>query len=428
MSPAPARGRLFTLLTLTLVYAFNHFDRQVLLILQGPIKAEFQLSDGDLGLLTGLAFALFYSTLGIPAALWADRGVRKNIIAGALAIWSAMTALSGLAQNYVQLALARMGVAVGEAGGTPPATSMIADLYGPKERATAMGVYTLGIGIGIMAGFPFGDLIVSKFGWRVAFFAAGVPGLLLAVFVFLAVREPKRGAADQRAVAAKAPGMMESLRFFLSQPAFVWLLVGCTLICISANAWLAWVPELLSRQFEYAPGERGLALGTLIGGLGCAGAILIGLLCDRLSRRSLAWRPLTILACGALALPFAWLTLQADTKWGFYLPYAVPSFIGLIYASLAYTAAQELVGVRMRAFAAAFTLLCLTLLGIGLGPTLAGWLSDWFAARQSENSLRDALSVTLLLNALSLPALALSARTYRRDVARANALSDAGMA
>jgi predicted MFS family arabinose efflux permease len=414
------QGRTYILLLLTLVYAFNHFDRQVLLILQGEIKAEFDLSDGQLGLLSGLFFAAFYSTLGIPAAMWADRGVRKNIVALALAIWSGMTALSGLAQNYLNIALARMGVAIGEAGGTPPSTSMIADLYAPEERATAMGIYTLGIGLGIMAGFPFGDYILSQFGWRVAFFAAGVPGIILSAIVFFTIKEPIRGASDAARDHGNAPGFFECLSFIGKQWAFVWLLVGCTLICISANAYLAWVPELMARSYEFADGERGLALGILIGGFGCAGAIMMGMVTDKLSARSLRWRPLMIALCGAVAIPFVYFALNAETKWAFYTAYAVPSFIGLIYASIAYTAAQELVVVRMRSFAAAFTLLCLTLLGIGLGPTVTGWISDAYAAAGSEASLRDALLTILALNVLSLPALILSARFYEGDVLRAS--------
>lgn len=415
------RGRTYILLLLTLVYAFNHFDRQVLLILQGEIKAEFDLTDGQLGMLSGLFFAAFYSTLGIPAAIWADRGTRKNIISLALAIWSGMTALSGMAQNFFHIALARMGVAIGEAGGTPPATSMIADLYPARERATAMGIYTLGIGLGIMAGFPFGDYVLSQFGWRVAFFAAGVPGLILALLVFLTVKEPLRGASEARRSDEPAPSILQTFTFIGGQWSFIWLLVGCTLICISANAYLAWVPELLSRSFEFAPGERGMALGILIGGFGCAGAIILGMVTDFLSARSLRWRPLMIALCGAVAIPFVYVGLNAETKWAFYLAYIVPSFIGLIYASIAYTAAQELVTVRMRAFAAAFTLLCLTLLGIGLGPTVTGWISDAYAAAGSQTSLRDALLTILLLNGLAIPALLLSARFYTQDVERAAA-------
>ena len=181
-----------------LVYTFNHIDRQILLILVEPIKTDLEVSDSAIGLLTGFGFAIFYATFGIPIAMWADRGNRRNILALSLATWSGMTALSGLAQNYWQLLLARMGVGVGEAGGTPPATSMIADLYAPKERAFALGIYTSGIGLGILAGFVIGGYVYQAFGWRVAFFVAGVPGLLLALIVRLTVREPVRGEIEQK--------------------------------------------------------------------------------------------------------------------------------------------------------------------------------------------------------------------------------------
>ena len=156
-------GRAYALAILTLVYTFNHIDRQILLILIEPIKAELQISDSAIGLLSGFAFAAFYATFGIPIAMWADRGNRRNILAFALAVWSGMTALSGLAQNFWQLLIARMGVGVGEAGGTPPATSMISDIYAPKERAFALGIYTSGIGLGILAGFCDRRICLSGF-------------------------------------------------------------------------------------------------------------------------------------------------------------------------------------------------------------------------------------------------------------------------
>lgn len=421
---APASGsagqsRLYVLLILTLVYAFNHIDRQVLLILLEPIKTELNLKDSDLGLLTGLGFAAFYATLGVPVALWADRGVRRDIIALSLAAWSFMTVLSGFAQTYWQLLLARMGVGIGEAGGTPPATSMISDLYPPSQRATALGVYTLGIGLGIMAGFPLGGFVYESFGWRAAFFVAGAPGLLLAIIVRLTVAEPKRGSSEARDADVSRPTIGQTFRFMLSQPSFLWLLAGCMLICVSANAFLAWTSPFLIRTHGLGVGEVSLALGLLVGGLGGAGAVLIGMVCDRLSKRDLRWRPWIIIACAIAALPFAYGFLHAETPMAAYMMNIVPSFVGLIYASIAYTAAQELVGVRMRATASAFMLFSLTLLGIGGGPTIVGFLSTHFAATDPEHSLRRALELMLIFNALSIVCLFLSSLTYRRDVERA---------
>ncbi len=412
-------GRAYVLGVLTLVYTFNHIDRQILLILVEPIKAELQISDSAIGLLTGFAFAVFYATFGIPIAMWADRGNRRNILSIALATWSGMTALSGFATQFWHLLIARMGVGVGEAGGTPPATSIISDLYAPKERAFALGIYTSGIGLGILAGFVIGGYVYQAFGWRVAFFFAGVPGLLLALLVRLSIKEPQRGAIEQRTSDKEVSTLKETLAFIAKQSSFLWLLLGCSLICVSANAFLAWTPSHLQRTFEVGPADIAVPLGLLIGGVGSVGAILLGRVCDRLSRRSLAWRPLLIAICGAAALPFAWLFLQAGTINGAYAWNLVPSFIGLIYASIAYTASQELVGLRMRAFASAFMLFCLTLIGIGGGPTIVGWLSDTFASSGEAMPLKSALEFMLALNFLSVFALIMSARTYEKDAARA---------
>ncbi len=412
-------GRAWVLAVLTLTYTFNHVDRQILVILLEPIKAEFGLSDGQVGWLTGLSFAAFYATLGIPVAMWADRGNRRNIISLALGVWSAMTALSGLAQNFWHLLLARMGVGIGEAGGTPPATSMIADLYPPQERAMALGIYTSGIGLGIMAGFALGGYIYELYGWRAAFFAAGVPGLILALIVRFGIKEPVRGLADQRKDDGPAPSLGETLKFIFSQSSYLWLLAGCLLICISANAFLVFTSSHLQRTYGLTPGEVSLPLGILIGGVGSLGAVVLGRVCDVLSKRDLRWRPLIIAAGAGIALPFAWMFLRAPTVETAYAWNIVPSFIGLIYASVAYTASQELVKLRMRSFASAFMLFCLTLIGIGCGPLIAGMLSDHFSAQGAAQPLARSLEMILAFNAASIVCLLMATRNYRRDVARA---------
>ncbi|MEZ5998152.1 MAG: MFS transporter [Hyphomonas sp.] len=296
----PVAGRAYVLALLTLVYTFNHIDRQILVILLEPIKADLKLDDTQLGMLTGLAFALFYATLGIPIAMWADRGDRRTIISLALAIWSGMTALSGLAQNYWHLLLARMGVGVGEAGGTPPATSIISDLYPPKDRATALGVYTTGIGLGILAGFIIGGYVYELWGWRAAFFLAGVPGILLALLVRFTLKEPARGAIEARTDVGEAPPIWETLKFIGGQTSFLFLLAGCCLICISANAFLVFTSSHLQRTYGVGPADVSIPLGILIGGVGGVGAVVIGRLCDHLSKSNMSWRPWTIAICGAL--------------------------------------------------------------------------------------------------------------------------------
>lgn len=412
-------GRTYVLLLLTLVYTFNHIDRQILIILLEPIKTDLGLNDTQLGLLSGLAFAAFYATLGIPIAMLADRGNRRTIISVALAIWSGMTALSGLAQNYWHLLFARMGVGVGEAGGTPPATSILSDLYAPSERATALGIYTTGIGLGILAGFIIGGAVYDAWGWRTAFFVAGIPGLVLALIVRFTLKEPVRGAVEARVDDGDMPTLGETLRFIAGQRSFLFLLAGCCLICISANAFLVFTSSHLQRTYEVGPSDVAIPLGLLIGGAGGIGAVVIGRLCDRLSAQDMKWRPWMIAICAAVALPFAWMFLRASSIELAYAWNIIPSFIGLVYASIAYTASQELVGLRMRAFASAFMLFCLTLIGIGGGPTLAGWLSTYFEARGVESPLKTALEFILVLNALSVVFLYLSGKTYDEDVKRA---------
>ena len=421
---APVMGRTYVLLILTLVYTFNHVDRQILVTLLEPIKADLGLKDSQLGLLTGLAFAAFYATLGIPVAMWADRGNRRNIIALSLTVWSGMTAISGLAGNFYHLLIARMGVGVGEAGGTPPATSIISDLHPPQQRAQALGVYTTGIGIGIMIGYILGAFVYAHYGWRVAFFVAGIPGLLLALLVRLTVKEPIRGLSEQRVQDdSEAPSLSETLTFIMGQSSYLWLLAGCLMICISANAYVAFISSHLQRFYGLTPGDVSLPLGLMIGGIGGLGAVLLGRVCDKLSNKDLRWRPWLIAVCAAVALPFSYMFLQAPTVNQAYLWNIVPSFIGLIYASIAYTASQELVQLRMRAFASAFTLFCLTLIGIGCGPWIAGGLSDYYLAQGMDPSktLGLALKFILIFNGLSIICLVIAGRRYREDVARAQA-------
>ena len=218
-----------------------------------------------------------------------------------------------------------------------------------------------------------------------------------------------------------APGFVETLRFILGQSSYLWLLAVCLLICISANAFLVFTSSHLQRTYALSPRDVALPLGVLIGGLGSVGAVAIGAVCDRRSQRDLRWRPWIIALCAAIALPFAWTFLRAEAVGLAYAWNAVPSFVGLIYASIAYTASQELVKLRMRSFASAFMLFCLTLIGIGCGPWIEGLLSDHFLASGTPNPLARALEIILLFNAASIFCLLMAGRRYRENVLRASA-------
>lgn len=213
----------YVLTILTIVYVFNFIDRQILVILQEPIKAELGLTDTQLGLLTGLAFAALYVILGIPIARFADISNRKNIIAVSMVVWSGMTAISGMATNFVQLMLARIGVGIGEAGCSPPAHSIISDYFPPKKRATALSIYSTGIYIGIIIGYIVGGMIAKAYGWRMAFYAIGLPGILFAVFVYFAIKEPVKGRLDPQNVIDENPSLIEVIQTLLAKKTFVFV-------------------------------------------------------------------------------------------------------------------------------------------------------------------------------------------------------------
>jgi MFS family permease len=239
------RARNYALGVLTAVYMLNFVDRQILAILLPAIKIEFTLDDWMLGFIAGPAFALFYAILGVPIALLADRFSRRNLIAAAITIWSIMTALSGLATNVTQLALARIGVGVGEAGCSPPAHSMIADYFPPERRSTAMGIYTTGISAGIMVAYLAGGWVVQNIGWRQAFFIVGLPGLLFALVVRFTVQEPPRGMSENRTATGDKPGMFEVGRFLLRRKSFLHLAVGSGLASFGGYASISFFQAFL---------------------------------------------------------------------------------------------------------------------------------------------------------------------------------------
>ena len=265
---------------LTIAYAFNFIDRQILVILQEPIKADMDLSDAQLGLLSGFSFALVYITAGIPIAYWADRGNRRNIIALAVTVWSGMTALSGFAQNYGQLLLARIGVGIGEAGGSPPAHAMISDYYPPEQRATALSIYSTGVHLGVLIGFLAGGFISQMLGWRAAFMAVGIPGVIFAIVFFLTVREPERGRWESTAQAEYKPSLGETFRVLSGYRCFWYLAAGAGLTAFAGYGNGNFTPSFLMRSHDLEVANVGILLAIFGGGGGMLGTVLGGL-CGR---------------------------------------------------------------------------------------------------------------------------------------------------
>ena len=385
--------RNYALGVLVVVYTFNFIDRQILSILLEPIKQDLGLSDSALGMLTGFAFALFYATLGIPIARFADRSNRRNLIAWALAIWSAMTAVSGLAQNFWHLLLARIGVGVGEAGCSPPAHSMLADYFPTENRATALGIYSLGIPFGILFGFIAGGWLNEFFGWRVAFFIVGVPGLLLAILVRFTLREPPRGMAEGRVADEEQPTIMETFRFLWSKRSFRHMAVGGGLTAFVGYGVITWVPSFLIRSYGMSTGDVGTYLGLILGIPGGIGIALGGYLADRYGARDTRWYLWIVSVALIASTPLFFGVYLSSTAFASLMFLILPILLGNFYQATTFSQTQGLVSLRMRSVAAAVLLFILNMIGLGAGPQAVGILSDILQPSYGDESLRYALLI-----------------------------------
>ncbi|MEM9316297.1 MAG: MFS transporter [Pseudomonadota bacterium] len=402
MTAAPAifseATRRYALGVLVVVYTFNFVDRQILSILIEPIKADLGLSDTQLGFISGFGFAFIYATLGIPIARLADRGNRRNLIAAALAIWSGFTALSGMAANFWQMLGARIGVAIGEAGCSPPAHSMIADYFPANRRATALGIYSLGIPFGILFGFVAGGWMNDVVGWRAAFFVVGIPGIVLAVLVRLSLREPPRGMAEGRTLEGDQPGIGETFSALWNKPAFRHLSIGGGLSAFVGYGVTTFFPSYLIRSFEMSTTEVGTYLGLILGIPGGIGIALGGYLADRLGSRDTRWYLWVVTVALLLSMPFAVYSYLADSAQMALLALVIPVMLGNFYQATTFSQVQGLVGLRMRAVAAAVLLFILNMIGLGLGPQFVGWLSDQLSDSYGVESMRYALLIAGLFN------------------------------
>jgi MFS family permease len=387
-----------TLTLLTTAYFFSYMDRQILAILQELIRRDLNLSDTQLGLLAGFAFALFYATLGIPVARLADRSNRVNIIAIALALWSAMTAVCGLAQNFVQLLFARIGVGVGEAGSSPPSHSIIADLYPPEKRAGAMGIYSLGVVLGGAFGTMIGGAVAHVYGWRVAMFVVGLPGIILAILIKLLVVEPRRGMSDPAAAAAASadksamPPFGEAFgAMFRTKPAFH-LVMGVTITSLIGYGHGAFGPSFLQRSLGVPMIDVARFVAPLAAVFGTLSAVGGGWLANKAAQRyGLYAQSWLVLAMKCVGLPLSFFFYSStDPAWALPL-YFLTILFTASYLGPTFALIQGLAPMRMRALWAAITLLVINLIGLGLGPTLIGVISDVLRPSLKEESLRWAM-------------------------------------
>ena len=410
--------KIYILLLLLVVYISNYADRMILSVLMPYIKAEFQVSDAALGFLAGTAFAVFYATLGVPIAIWADRGNRKMIIAISVAIWSAMTAVCGLASNYWQFALARVGVGVGEAGGSPPSHAIISDLFGPKTRATALGIFALGVPFGLFVGLYGGALVAAEYGWRMAFFVLGIPGLLLAFLVMFTIREPKRGASDGITHTGEAPSLMTTVRHMLGQKSLVHVFIGATLTTLVGYAGVQWWPTFVMRSHGLSMTDLSLFLALVFGVAGGLGTFLGGYIADQFSKRDMKWMPRIVTIATVVGLPFGFAIYLTDASWVVFALIGVPAALGSVYLPPTYAMTQGLVEVRMRTVASALLLFVINLIGMGLGPLMAGLISDALAPTYGKDSLKYALLILTLFNVWAAVHYWIAGRYFEADFKR----------
>ncbi|HQR02912.1 MAG: MFS transporter [Proteobacteria bacterium] len=399
----------YALLLLVLTYVLNYIDRNILAVMIEPIKREFDATDTQMGLLTGIFFSALYVGCSIPIGRIADRTTRSGVIAVSCALWSVMTMACAAATNFWQMALIRMGVAIGEAGGTPATLSLIADLYPPRRRAFAMSVYTVAPLFGAFLGVAGGGWLAAHYGWRNAFIAAGLPGLLLGLVIWLTVKDPPRGRWEEGHVATEVPAAQadtlgQSIRRIWSMPVFRMITVAMAMACFFGSALNAWGVSFLVRTHGAVLQDAGMIVGSVTIAFGVAGTLFSGWLCDRLVRRDVRWQ-LGLPAVGMLlSVPismayFLWPVGPGFTMFGVTVPEAV--FFLMLYAlinmwwmGLGFTAVSKVVPAHLRSVANAFLNTVIGLIGLGMGPTFVGLLSDVFAPHAGQDALRYALAFT----------------------------------
>jgi MFS family permease len=387
----PLAGHRTALTLLVLAYTLSMCDRMILSILFPDIKAEFGLSDSQLGLLGGLSFALFYAFMGLPIARLSDRHSRKLIIIVSLVIFSLMTALSGLAAGFISLILMRIGVGVGEAGVNPASHSIIADYFPAKRRAFAMATLMLGGSFGMILGFVGGGFIAEAYGWRIALVSVGVPGLLLAFFMARLLREPARGSFEAE-TPPPPPPILTTAAHLWANPAMRHMMAGGIVAGLMSYGLTQWLPTFFIRTHELSLSQAGMMIAGVFGISGAIGALVVGKFFDRLSARGFQYGLWMLALVPFVSIPLFILGLFADNLTIAILLFIIPGFFANSFMGPSLAMVQTLSPVHMRAVSSAIMMLCLNLIGLGLGPLLVGVLSDMLSTVYGERSLGVALA------------------------------------
>lgn len=396
---------------LLLVYIFNFLDRQILSILAQPVKAALRLDDAQLGMLGGLAFAALYSTLAIPLALLADRTSRSWVIAASLGVWSAFTALCGVAQSFTQMFLFRLGVGVGEAGGVAPSYALIGDAYPPERRARALSIYSLGIPLGSAGGALLGGYIAQNVEWRTAFLVVGLLGLVIAIPFKLIVRDPPRAPAS----AAQAP-IWTVFGILAAKPSFWLLAFGAAAGSMCGYGVAFWLPSMIMRSFALNLAQTGQFFGALLLTGGVAGILLGGWLGDRLGNRDRKWYALAPALSYVAGTPLFIAGVLSGSWQAAFALFLLPQALVYVWLGPVLAAVQHLVPAHMRATASASFLLINNLIGLGLGSWAIGALSKQLTpAYGAADALRYAIAAGLCLYLVAGALMALASRRLASD-------------
>lgn len=392
----PLAGYRTTLTLLMLAYTLSMCDRMILSILFPDIKAEFGLTDTQLGFLGGISFALFYATMGLPIARLSDQYNRKWIIIISLVVFSLMTALSGLAAGFISLLILRIGVGIGEAGVNPASHSIIADYFPPQRRAFAMAILMLGGSLGMILGFVGGGVIAEAYNWRAALVAVGVPGLLLALVMAKSLREPGRGTYETE-TPPPPPPILTTAATMWANPAMRHLIAGAVVAGLMSYGLTQWLPTFFLRAHDLSQSQTGMLMAGVFGIPGAIGALVAGKWFDRLSSRGYEHGIRMLALVPFVTIPFFIMGLLADDLTTAILLFVIPAFAGNYVIGPTIAMVQTLSPVHMRAVSSAIKMLCLNLIGMGLGPLLVGVLSDVLTPRYGDDALSVALAYFTLV-------------------------------